>query len=292
MNRSVLLFCLSFLALICFVLAPAGAALAQAGRIGVFEAVEIAPDAVVEVPIRVEDIEGLYAIDLEMTFDPQLLEAQDADPSAPGVQMGLGGFLDPGLLLFNSVDNESGEIRFVMSQVNPSEPKSGDGILLVVYFKGIKEGESPLTITNLQTSDQAGVEILTEKVESPISVYADAPAIAATSIPVVDPTSVIQLPTPGPSPTPTPLSTVTTAAEATATAVFAAPTATEKAAGPAAQNPGEPQQVASSAGAETTETTPREGFSLLEHWWIVALALLLVAGLGIYLLRTKLTHGG
>ncbi len=114
-------------------------------KIGILEQITAQPNTRIEAPIMAQDVSNLYAVDLELVFDADVLQAEDADPNQTGVQIGLGNFLDPGLLLQNEVDNQRGVIRFVMSQVHPSQEKSGSGILFVIYFKGIREGQSPLS---------------------------------------------------------------------------------------------------------------------------------------------------
>jgi len=138
--------------------------------VGIFAEQTISPDTRVEIPIEVKNVNGLYALDIAFEFDPAILQAEDVDPVAPGVQMALGNFLDPGMVLYNTIDNEKGTAHFVMTQVNPSEPKTGNGILLVVYFKAVKQGKSALTLTNAQLSTRDGLEIATSITNSSISV--------------------------------------------------------------------------------------------------------------------------
>lgn len=289
---------LGLFVLVCMLILPTAAAVGQAGgaQIGVFEPLEIRPGDVVEVPIRVENADGLYAIDIEMSFDPEILAAEDADPAMDGVQLALGEFLDPGLLLYNTVDNAAGKVRFVMTQANPSEPKSGNGVLLVVYFKGVKAGVSDLTVTKLQTAGDQGIEIPSTPRDSSLTVKEEAAAVQATSIPVADPAEAILIPTAGPSPTPTPQPTATPKPEL---AVEAQPAAEEQPAGrsPAeseggkgAGEPSGPDPEAAGGPATTAaggKNQQQSGFSLAENWWIVAVAAGLVGGMGIYLRRTK-----
>ncbi len=282
-----------FLAVLCLIALPGRQAFAQAADtvyIGVFSDVVVAPDAVVEVPIEVKQAKGLFAVDIEMTFDPDIVTVQDADPDRPGVQLGLGDFLDPGLLLNNSVDNETGRIQFIMSQVNPSEPKDGDGVLLVLYLQGKREGETELRITKLQAADNRGLELPSGKVEARVSVEAGAPAPAATSIPVVNPTAAILLPTPQAQPTQTPPPGPTATLSRMPTA---APTAIPTEPQPAASEPtsalAQEQPVEEKAPLENPAAEPVDegGFSLLENWWIVAAAVAVASGLAIYVVRSK-----
>ena len=170
--------------------------------VGIFAEQTISPDTRVEIPIEVKNVNGLYALDIAFEFDPAILQAEDVDPVAPGVQMALGNFLDPGMVLYNTIDNEKGTAHFVMTQVNPSEPKTGNGILLVVYFKAVKQGKSALTLTNAQLSTRDGLEIATSITNSSMA-WSGCPGMVATSIPVQDASLLTQIPTEHPTSTAT-----------------------------------------------------------------------------------------
>lgn len=60
-----------------------------------------------QVAVSVWGIEELYAVDFDLAFDPAVVQLADADENLPGIQAGLGTFLDPGLLLFNDADSQS-----------------------------------------------------------------------------------------------------------------------------------------------------------------------------------------
>lgn len=291
----------SFVLAVLMLTLPTVCAAAQGGdeaRVGFFEEVEIQPGRRVEVPVRIEDVQDLYAIDIEIQFDPQVIQIEDADPRTEGIQPALGMFLDAGLTLFNSADNEAGVIRFVMSQINPSEPKSGDGIILVLYVVGAAEGESDLEITTLDLSTRAGEAIPAQAVDGKVTVSETAVPQEPTSIPVQDPTSIVIVPTSQPTErlettptlqptethhdTPTPTKTATPAAEETEPALETLAGATEE-----EKDAGTPptQAVESESGQQNAEG--QADFSLVKHWWVVILVLAIAIGLGIYLVSTR-----
>jgi len=203
----------------------ASPAFGQSGgaQVGVFQKITGKPDARLEIPIEIKNVENCYAFDIELRYDPQVLSVEDADPMRDGVQPALGTFLDAGMVLYNTVDTQNGIIRFVMSQMNPSEPKSGSGVLLVLYMKGLKEGESALEMTRADLSTREGQLIPTEMISGSVQISANAVQSAATAIPVQDPTAIMMIPTLAPTSTP---STVPTEAPA-APASTLAPKATE-----------------------------------------------------------------
>ncbi len=257
-----------------WMLAPSGVVFGQTSspaQIGIFHSFTIRPEARVEVPIEIRGVDGLYALDISVHFDPTILQAVGVDPASQGIQMALGNFLDPGLVLFNTVDNVKGEAHFVMTQFAPSEPKSGNGVLLVMYFKGLKEGEAKITLADVQLSTRDGLAIPASMVDAKIKVDKNAPAAVFTPIPVHDATKMIQIPTMGVTPqvdktvapTATPSMEKATLVEKTATEI-------------------EPIQV------ETNQSTTGEalGYFMLGNWWIPLVLLLLVIAAGVYLLMT------
>jgi len=236
---------------------------------GIFGSYEVQPDGRVEVPVEIRDVSDLYAVDIQIEFNPEVVQVEDADPNQDGVQPALGTFLDAGLTLFNEVDNEAGLVRFVMTQVNPSEAKSGDGVVLVLYFSGIQAGVSDLDVTVLELSTRAGQAIEVKPVSGSVTVSADAQEAAVTSIPVQDSGLLVAIPTVLPTAVPTPTEG----------------TPEGKQAGDDSAAPNEEgEENPASAG---TTRSPGTGFSLVEHWWIVLVVVIFVIGFGIILVVSR-----
>lgn len=232
---------------------------------GIFDSYEVQPDGQVEIPIEIRDVSDLYAIDIQIEFNPDVVQVDDADPSQDGIQPALGTFLDAGLTLFNEVDNEAGLVRFVMTQVNPSEAKSGSGVVLVLYLSGNQTGVSSLDVTVLELSTRAGQAIDVESVSGSVTVSADAPDDEATSIPVQDSGLLVAIPTVLPTAVPTPTE--------------AAPDGKQAGDDSVAQNDSGEENPAS----EGTTRPAGSNFSLVEHWWIVLAVVIFVIGFGIIL---------
>ena len=258
------------------VLCAAAPVSAQGGaRVGVFADLEIPLNTRVEVPVEVRDVSELYAVDLTIRFDPDVLQVEDANPNQAGVQPGLATFLDAGMTLFNEVDNETGTVRFVMSQINPSEGKSGSGNLLVLYFVGKQAGTSQVTVEHAEASDRYGVAITLSGVDAEIVVSASAPEVVATPIPVQDQGQIIVIETlmPTATPTATPLPT------AMPTAVVEAVETTDE--------PAEPTAVLAVGGdvdSGSEQESEEQGNGSL--WWVLALPLVIIAG-GVVIARRK-----
>ena len=120
-------------------------------RVGLLEDLLIRPGVAVEIPIEIENVVDLYGIDIELEFDPTFWEFEDADPRREGIQPAIGTFLDPGMTLFNIIDMEEGRIHLVMSQINPSEAKSGDGTIMVLYANQ-QDGATSIKVTSVELS--------------------------------------------------------------------------------------------------------------------------------------------
>ena len=237
---------------------------AEPAQGGIFGAYEAQPESRVEIPVEIRDVSDLYAIDIQIEFNPEVVQVEDADPNQDGIQPALGTFLDAGLTLFNEVDNEAGLVRFVMTQVNPSEAKSGSGVVLVLYLSGSQTGVSDLDVTVLELSTRAGQAIEVEPVSGSVTVSADAPEADGTSIPVQDSGLLVAIPTVLPTAVPTP----------TEAAPEGKPAGDDSnAVNDSEENP---------ASAESNRSVGSD-FSLVEDWWIVLAVVIFVVGFGIIL---------
>src|SRR5512139_386501 len=118
---------------------------------------QVAIGQTVDVAVEVVDVQDLYGIDIALTFDPNVVEVVDANPGQAGVQMALGTFPDSGFVVLNAADNVTGTVRFAMTQLNPSLPKSGTGALMVIRLRGKQvSGSTPLTLTHAQLARRDG----------------------------------------------------------------------------------------------------------------------------------------
>jgi hypothetical protein len=249
--------------------------LAQEGaQVGIFADLEIPLETRVEVPVEVRDVVELYAVDLTIRFDPDILQVEDADPDRAGVQPGLAKFLDAGMTLFNEVDNETGTVRFVMSQINPSEPKSGDGNLLVLYFVGKQAGTSQVTVEKAEFSTRFGEAIAVNGVDAEIIVSESAPEVVATPIPVQDQAQIIVIETLMPTEVPTATAEAVKVIEATEEPEVVAPV-----------EPTAEFEVAEDVDSGSEQQPEEQGNGNL--WWLLALPLVIIVGVVLYTRRKK-----
>jgi hypothetical protein len=116
----------------------------------------------VPVDIRIENVNGLYGADVRLTFDPALLAVQDADPGKTGIQVGLGPLLTSGtyFVVINTADNVSGTARLALTQLNPTLPVTGSGVLARIAFKPAGPyGASSIHLTQVQLANRNGSAI-------------------------------------------------------------------------------------------------------------------------------------
>lgn len=136
----------------------------------------------VTVDIRIENVldgdDGLYGVDVRLSFDHTLLEVQDADSNpANGIQIQEGSFPAPDYVVKNEADNGAGTIWYAVSQQNPTGPVSGSGVAASVTFKGLAIGTSSVTFTYQKIVKKNGEQISATTQDGQITV---APPTAIT----------------------------------------------------------------------------------------------------------------
>lgn len=117
----------------------------------------IAAGAATTVTIRLEDATNVYGVDVRASFDPALVEVVDVDATTEGVQIEPGQFPKPDFVAVNRVDPQAGTLRYVITQVNPTPPASGDGIIFSVRLRGLGvAGAGEFRIELVEMSDRNG----------------------------------------------------------------------------------------------------------------------------------------
>jgi hypothetical protein len=184
------------------------------------DSLEVAVGETIDVAVAVQDVTGLYGFDITVGFDPAMVEVVDFDPSQEGVQVALGLFLDPGFVIFNLADNNLGQLRLVMTQLNPSEAKSGSGNLLVIRFRALQAGQTPLLLVAGELAQRDGTTFLPELVNGQLTAV-------TTTLPLPSNTPIPTRLAGTPLPTTTPaLLAVTGTPRVTQAATAVPPTAT------------------------------------------------------------------
>ncbi len=114
-------------------------------------------DQTLTVDLYVQDVTGLYGLDLKTTFDPTIGQVVDENPGTAGVQfLPLSTFLSPDFVVRNVVDNSVGTLRYAATQVAPSVPATGSGPVARIRFTAVKAGQLNLVFTDHELSDLNG----------------------------------------------------------------------------------------------------------------------------------------
>ncbi len=128
---------------------------------------------------------SIDGVDLRyLTFNPSLLQVQDANSSQAGVQITPDSLM--ALTVLNSADNSMGKIAF--SQVATGGTKyKGSGILATISFKAVAGGTASLMFnhTPKSTTDSnvaaAGEDVLTAVINGSYTISGTAPKVTETA---------------------------------------------------------------------------------------------------------------
>ncbi|MBI2303735.1 MAG: PKD domain-containing protein [Chloroflexi bacterium] len=111
-----------------------------------------------QVDIQIQNGVNLYAAEVDVRFNPAVLEVQDSVPLSPGINIQPGTFLNPasGFVVTNTANNVSGTIKYAVTLLNPAPGVTGTGTLARVTFSGKTPGTSPVTITSALLANRDG----------------------------------------------------------------------------------------------------------------------------------------
>jgi len=145
------------------VLGATSLAAAQGARIWLDPAtLDLTPDDVGTMDIRVENVAQLAGAEVHLTYDPTLLEVVDTDPSTQGAQITHGDFLSPDFVVQNVSDPDAGTIDYAIACMPLDKAVSGDGVLARITFRALAEGEGLVTIRSILLADVHGQPIAVE----------------------------------------------------------------------------------------------------------------------------------
>lgn len=113
----------------------------------------------VEVQIWVNDVTNFYAIDVRLTFDPDVIEVVDASPGGDVNLRPENSWFQAGYTVRNTVNNFTGTIWYAATQQNPTPALTGSGPIATILIKARSTGSSTLDFTYSKLSDPVGLEI-------------------------------------------------------------------------------------------------------------------------------------
>lgn len=98
-----------------------------------------------DVNIKIEDVQSLYAYELKLKYNTDILDVENIAPST---------FLNqPTSEIKKMIDEENGFVWYATTSINPAAPKSGSGTLAVVTFKVTGQGKSDLKLYDITLTD-------------------------------------------------------------------------------------------------------------------------------------------
>ncbi|UCG24036.1 MAG: hypothetical protein JSW55_18200 [Chloroflexota bacterium] len=110
------------------------------------------------VDVRLDSISNVYGAELGISFDPALLQVEDADGGVAGVQITPGACPAPNFVAQNEANNAAGTIGYAVTQLNPTPPCNG-GVVATIEFLCVAEGISPITFDSSLIADPDGLSI-------------------------------------------------------------------------------------------------------------------------------------
>lgn len=139
--------------LVCLTLAPNSVPVASQGATRVAVIPEVGNYQVgelIDVEVWVEEVIDLYGADIQISFDKDYLEVIESQ-LVPSNDL-----LYPDSVLFNVVDNEAGELWYVVTQLGPREPVSGSGVLFSFTFRTLQAGQGTADILEQTLANHHG----------------------------------------------------------------------------------------------------------------------------------------
>jgi hypothetical protein len=109
--------------------------------------------------VVVRDVTRLFGFNVMVKYDRTMLRVIDANPrpSAPGVQVRVGDFLDLNNLLVavNRADDEEGLVYLMVTQTYPAPGRTGSGVLGSIDFEVLEVGTSRVKFEVVELYDDA-----------------------------------------------------------------------------------------------------------------------------------------
>ena len=177
---------------------------------------QLAVGGVGTLQLYLENVDNLYGLEAHLTFDKNILQVEDNDPSRDGVQVAVGVMPHPDFTVQNMVDNFGGRIDYAVVQLSPREPASGSGVVATIRFRAVQAGSSTIGFDNAKLASPDGFEIPVTWQAGTV-IVSDVTGPTATSEPSATPGPTATFP----PPTATPLPGVTPAPDPTPTSIVA-----------------------------------------------------------------------
>ncbi len=100
------------------------------------------------IKFQVQNVQEMYGLEFQITFDPEVIKVIDSDPNQEGVQVKPADWLQEGFVAVNHVDTDIGRIDFAATLLRPAQPASGSMVIASIPFATRKTGTSTLRIAS------------------------------------------------------------------------------------------------------------------------------------------------
>lgn len=178
----------------------------------------INPGETVTVTIQLAQAVDAFGVELEMTYDPAILQIVDADSGSSGTQITPGTCPAPDFIIQNTAYNLTGTVDYAVTQL--SLPGCTGGAVAQIAFQGVAPGSSAISFASSLIADSDGFTITHTTTGGLISVgptptptltHTPTPtgSVTPTNTPTFTPTPTTPVPTDTPTSTSTPTATAT-----------------------------------------------------------------------------------
>ncbi len=174
----------------------------------------------VTVTIQLDQATDVFGVELEMTYDPAIVQIVDADSGTGGVQILPGTCPAPDFVIQNTAYNITGTLNYAVTQF--SSPPCNGGNVAQVTFQAIANGTSPFDFTTHLIADTNGMSI-THTAQNGLIIVGPTPTPTDTPTETALPTITA---TPTNTLTPTPTGSATATMTPTPTGTDVPPSAT------------------------------------------------------------------
>ncbi len=133
------------------------------------------------VTVAVQQVENMAAVQLELVYNPAVVQVVDANPGSDGVQVTVDPVFSSGFIAQNEVDTVNGRVSFAATLLG-SDKIDGDTGLIQIDFEPIAAGSSALTLENVILASTAGQPINHQLVAGNITVLEDCGGSSASGV--------------------------------------------------------------------------------------------------------------
>ncbi len=107
----------------------------------------IAPNQTATTTVELVGLSNIFAFDIQLTYDANIVEVVDVDGAKAGVQIAPGSLLAGKDVFIAQNEATQGSIKFAGTLIAPATPLSGNGSLLVITWWAKNVGQTDLNLT-------------------------------------------------------------------------------------------------------------------------------------------------